>query len=221
MLLLILVLIAAQLGLVSSHGCRLYSKLAIQGRDSSRYMDCLATNSNQDAALCILRSNSLRTVMECANINPTGLLYFLDRVDLPGIIPTDDKFGAVAHKPGIFEFTTQSLLIEAAKSCEDSSCPGLSDLFSACHGLPTFLNCLCCNFVNQDDISGLESHIRSRPSSPFSYKVIFDSMNWACCVNCRYNGVSELECPKWPEVSVDCKIRQIHAQTTYEFFFSI
>lgn len=216
--------IAFHLRLVQA--CTLYRYVQGTIGGIEKNYDCMAKKDPELIAHCLLHINSLETILGCTDVNPTDALWFLTADDshLDGLdmIPLDDQFSHyhIKHDDGKFKFTPRALLVEVAESCPGCAYD-LGDLFKQCpyDDLQQFLNCLCCSFLEPEDIEDLENFIESGGFGDAVLRISNRPTDFTCCLYCQSSLGSGLRCPEDNPLVCSIIISLQDAPKAYHFIF--
>lgn len=150
--------------------------------------DCTQTNTIENFSVCVAQRNSLQYLLGCAN-NERG--RWVIPVEAGGGLDNDihlDSLSKNIEDDGSIIVTAKDLLRYVAGSsvCENYLDLDLAGIFRKCpfKDTQTFLNCLCCERVEDDHIRDLHDCLTAHNPRYAVPRALTMPVNWMCRGSC-------------------------------------
>lgn len=165
--------------------------------------DCTQTDSVEEFSVCVTQRNSLQYLLGCAN-NEQG--RWIIPVEAGGGLDNDMQAGITSEniaEDGSITVTAKELLRYVAGSsvCENYLDLDLASIFRRCpfKDTQTFLNCLCCERVEDSHIQDLHDCLAAHNPRYAVPRALTMPVNWMCMGTCLtrplIKNVSTPACP--------------------------
>lgn len=205
-----IIVLSLQIGLTIC--CTVYGSYE---RSDARWISCLSGTSCLTIAVCLLQANELNKLLDCSDFKNNTLikwdlstedhLRYLDTADQCDFVPKDTyKYDELTkYNPKIdevFTITPRGLLLKVVEGCaEDKQCiGGMAKIFRSCphEDMQKFVDCLCCQQIDSDDIRSLTSYIWAHDYRAMTSRSK-SSYRWSCDVECK---------PRWSSRAVQLEV---------------
>lgn len=171
--------------------CSKDTSLLLNGDVSGRVYDydCTTANSVEEFSVCITQRNSLQYLLGCANNEQS---YWYISVPEGGGLDNDIHSSITSYnyaEDGRIAITSKELLRNVASSrvCENYLDLNLAAIFNKCpfQDAQTFLNCLCCERVEDHHIQQLHDCLSAHNPRYANPAALAMPADWMCLGVCE------------------------------------